>query len=117
MTMDQSVTQESDRNSSDWLGSLIRGCADLPEPVRLADFTRVDERLLDDSLFQFLCAPNASGAEDPAVQKKIQRRIKALTPYRDRTLICVSIRLPGVAYTIEVDPAGECIVHWEWHAA
>ena len=32
-------------------------------------------------------------------------------PYR---LICVFIRLPGVIYTIEIDPGTEEVIHWEW---
>ena len=97
-----------------WLRALIRDCADLPTLVREADFARVDERLFDESLLNFLCAHQSAGTSEQAANLRVQRRTTALTPYVGKKLICVSIRLPGVGYTIEVDPEKKCIVHWEW---
>lgn len=109
-------TDSSDQKAS-WLRAVIRDCTELPTLVRGAEFARVDERSFDESLLNFLCTQNAAGAADEAAQRKIQRRTKALTPYVGKTLICVSIRLPGVGYTIEVDPEYKRVVHWEWAAA
>lgn len=120
MNTNASSTGQSDHESDqqkDWLRALIENCADLPKLVREAEFARIDERMLDDSLFQFLSENRAGDARDQATSIRVQRRIQALTPYVGQSLICVSIRLPGVGYTIEVDPVDKCIVHWEWLAA
>jgi len=100
-----------------WLRAVIRDCVELPTLVREAEFARVDERCLDESLLNILCAHKTADTADEATQLKVLRRAKALKPYVGKKLICVSIRLPGVGYTIEVDPQDKRIVHWEWAAA
>ena len=65
MNTNPSPTSQSDRDSDqqkDWLRALIENCSDLPELLSEAEFSRIDERILDDSLFQFLCENRAGDA-------------------------------------------------------
>ena len=107
-------TQQRGVCNEEKLRSIIAGCADIPPQVREAPFTRVDERVIDDALLQFLTQYAMPGADDEVQAARLKRRAEALTPYLDKTLVCVLIMLPGVRYTIEVDCCEECVVHWEW---
>lgn len=97
------------------LRAIVQANGGIPPLVAAADFLRVDERVLDETLFRLLTDrhPNASiAATSPEV---IERRADALYPYLGRRLICILIALPGVRYTIEVDARDECVAHWECH--
>jgi len=96
---------------------MISDCDDIPSAVSEASFNRVDERQIDDSFLQLLTEYWAKCTSNDAMAATIKRRIDALSPYLGRTLVCVLIRLPGVSYTIEIDPTAERIVHWEWQSA
>ena len=89
--------------------AMPRSCPGVPADVGEARFARVDERRIDSSLLQFLNEKNEE--TDSAT---MQRRFEVLSTYLDKSLICVMIRLPGVCYTFEIDPAQDRIVHWEW---
>lgn len=108
----------SDKEPSwqDRLRAIIEQCADIPAQVRAANFARLDERVLDDALFRFLTEHHPAGPSDEARTAAMRRRAEDLAPYRGRKLVCVLITLPGVRYTIEVDPEEECVVHWEWQS-
>lgn len=93
---------------------IIQKCIKLPPDVATAEFTRVDERVLDQRLLSFLVSESASKSNDADWVARQQCRKEALSPYLDRVLICVFIRLPGIHYTIEIDPELERVVHWEW---
>ena len=95
---------------------IINECLDLPSDVSSAEFTRVDERLLDQRLLSILASESAEESDDADPTVRHQCREQALSPYLDKFLICVFIRLPGVHYTIEIDPELERVVHWEWQA-
>lgn len=100
----------------DRVRAIIQNCADIPQLVREAQLARVDERIIDDSLFRFLTERSITVTDDEVQMVKRQRRTKALSPYLGRSLVCVLITLPGVRYTIEVDTAEERVVYWEWQA-
>ena len=100
--------------SEDRLRSIITDCADIPEQVREARFTRIDERGIDESLLGFLTQNFKSGVDDSVQAARLKRRADALSPYLGKTLACVLIMLPGVRYTIEVDCCASRVVHWEW---
>ena len=115
----QSATLSED--FSDFLASepldiraIIQGCIELPPDVATAEFTRVDERVLDRRLLSFLVSQPSPQNNDPTWIVRQQCRKEALSPYLGRELICVFIRLPGIHYTIEVDAQLERVVHWEW---
>ena len=94
--------------------AIIQGCIELPADVASAEFTCVDERIIDQRLLSFLISESASQGSDADWVVRQRRRKEALSPYLDRVLICVFILLPGIHYTIEVDPELERVVHWEW---
>jgi hypothetical protein len=93
---------------------IIRKCIELPPDVSSAEFTRVDERLLDRQLLSILGSESAAESDEANRAVRQQCRDGALSPYLDKTLICVFIRLPGIHYTIEIDAESERVVHWEW---
>jgi hypothetical protein len=93
---------------------IIRECIELPPDVSSAKFTCVDERLLDQQLLSFLASESVAESDEADRVVRQQCRNGALSPYLGRILICVFIRLPGVHYTIEIDPDSERVVHWEW---
>lgn len=107
-------TVEQGGCSEDRLRTIITACADIPAPVREARFTRIDERVIDESLLTFLTEHFTSGLDDDVQSARIRRRAEALSPYLGKTLACVLIVLPGVRYTIEVDCCAGRVVHWEW---
>lgn len=96
---------------------IIRECIELPPDVSSAEFTRVDERLLDQRLLSFLASESAAENDEADRVVRQQCRRGALSPYLGKILICVFIRLPGVHYTIEIDPESERVVHWEWQTS
>ena len=96
---------------------IIRECIELPPDVSSAEFTRVDERLLDRQLLSFLASESAAEIDEADRVVRQQCREGALSPYLGKILICVFIRLPGVHYTIEIDPESELVVHWEWQTS
>ena len=109
---------EPNKNAS-WtrhLRMLIRNCTDIPSEISEVKFARVDERKIDELLLRKLTEHCESDKSDDAAISTRKRRSEALSPYIDWTLICVSIVLPGVRYTIEIDPEDDRIVHWEWQA-
>lgn len=103
------------KSTSDLRG-VIRGFEELPEYVRYAHFTQVSERQLDFNLFNTMVSQSPNPANDRAWADRLQRRHDALLPHTGKMLTCVFIRLPGVHYTIEVDPVAREVVHWEWQA-
>ena len=111
--MSVNVTKsEQTENSTDHLRELLRKCPDIPPEISEAQFTQVIERKIDKPFLQ-LFTDNG----DDALSPTMQQRLDVLSAYLGRTLICVLIRLPGVAYTIEIDPEEDRLVHWEWHPA
>jgi hypothetical protein len=94
--------------------AIIQECRALPPAVTRAELTRVDERIIDRRLLSFLVGQSGPERHDPEWLVRQSCRKDALSPYLGRALICVFIRLPGVHYTIEVDPELQRVVHWEW---
>ncbi len=108
-------------DNSQWYASetldiraIIQECSELPPDVTRAELTRVDERIIDGRLLSFLVGQSAPEHHDPQWFVRQSCRKDALSPYLGRVLICVFIRLPGIHYTIEVDPELQRVVHWEW---
>ena len=98
------------------LRSIIQESIDLPAEALSADFSHIHERILDQKTISNLIKPSTSGTETSDWSKRCVRRKEALMPYLDQRLICVCIRLPGVVYTIEIDPSAEEVIHWEWQS-
>ncbi len=94
--------------------AIIQECVELPADVTSSELTCVVERILDQRLLSFLVSESASHGDGADWVVRRRRRKEALSPYLDHVLICVFILLPGIHYTIEVDPELERVVHWEW---
>ena len=88
----------------------------LPEIVRGAQFSRIDRRVLDHGLFTQLITQTPPPSSEVGWSSRILRREESLFPYLGKVLVCVLIRLPGVEYTVEIDPETKAIVYWEWQA-
>lgn len=93
---------------------ILELCPELPAPVKNANPSLIEERLIDESLLSQLT--NSSSLEKISDESLIRfrKRQKALSPYLDSILICVFIRVPGGHYTIEINPVDKSVVHWEW---
>ena len=120
MLKEQHSATRADDNS-EWqlseildLRTIIQDCPGLPDDVTSAKFTSVNHRILDQSLLSFLIKQSVPRGNDQEWSDRRQDRQEALSPYLGRVLIGVFIRLPGIHYTIEVDPELERVVHWEW---
>ncbi len=96
------------------LRALMRKCPEIPEAVTQARIAFVDERLVDESLLCGITQHIGPGAPDEAQAARLERRRAAISPFVGRHLVCVLITLPGVRYTIEIDPSDERVVHWEY---
>ena len=105
-----------DENRTFDLRSIVEKSIDLPAAVLSGDFSHIHDRILDQKIISGLMNPTTSESETGDWSKRCHRRKKALTPYLDKRLICVCVRLPGVLYTIEIDPEGEEVIHWEWQS-
>lgn len=114
MTKTASSNGHSDAYELLRLHTLIENCPDIPKQAREAGVTHVEDRLLDDSLFRKITENPGKGKTDESQVDSVRRRIESLTPFIGRRLVCMVIRLPGVRYTIEIDPVDERIIHWEW---
>ena len=96
------------------LRSILAGSRKLPPAVVESRFARICDRVLDEKITAALTDPDQCPQED--ANKRCERRKKALTPYLGKRLVCVLINLPGVMYTIEIEPTSERVIHWEWVA-
>ncbi len=94
--------------------AIVTAFEELPEEVRGARIARVEGRLLDRTLFAQLISQPAPRSEEVGWSSRILRREESLLPHVGKVLFCVLIRLPGVQYTVEVDPMAKTVVHWEW---
>ena len=90
--------------------------SDLPEKVRDAKVHYQTERLMDADLLEFLAFENQDQSSDDERSPRLLKRCAALSKHLDAYLVCLTIRLPGVLYTIEIDPDAQTIAHWEWQA-
>ena len=106
----------SDENRTLDLRTIIEKSIALPAEVLRADFSHIHDRILDQTVYSSLTTPSSSETETLEWSDRCHRRRGALTPYLDKRLICVCIRLPGVVYTIEIDPGAEEVIHWEWQS-
>lgn len=91
--------------------------SNLPKDVKTALDFQVFERLMDAEEIARLTDPSRFQQDGSEYVERLQVRRKVLGVYLESTLLCVLIRLPGVTYTIEIDPVAQQIVHWEWQRA
>ena len=94
---------------------IVQRFGELPNAVRTAQFSRIDRRIIDHALFTQLITQAPPPNSEVGWSSRILKREESLLPYIGRVLVCVLIRLPGVEYTVELDPVSRIVVHWEWH--
>lgn len=94
--------------------AILEACETLPAAVAGAEVSSVIERVVDRTLLDTLTGESANSNDSPDWPDRKKRRDKVLTRYLGRILVCVFIRLPGIHYTIEIDPELERVVHCEW---
>lgn len=111
----QGSPRESRESRDDRLREIILTTSKIPEAVAISEFTRVDERTFDEALFRILTDRHPGASISATSPRIVERRADALYPYIGRTLTCILISLPGVRYTVEIDPLEKRVVHWEWH--
>ena len=99
------------------LPNIINQVSELPIAVTQAPFAYVDRRVLSTSLLESLMSQHKTQGSDADWAQTLQRRSTNLTPFIGQYLICVLIRLPGVHYTIEVEPCESRVAHWEWQGS
>ena len=96
--------------------NVIREFDQLPECVRKAEISRIDGRPLNRRLFTQLISQSPPPNSEAGWSSRILKREESLFPYLGKILFCALIRLPGVQYTVEVDPVARAVVHWEWQS-
>lgn len=96
---------------------VIRAFGELPDDVRNAPVARIDGRLLDRRLLAQLISQPPPPDSEVGWSDRILRREESLVPHLGKVLFCALIRLPGVQYTVEIDPLSRAVVHWEWQSA
>ena len=96
--------------------AVIQQFAQLPESVRRAQISRIERRQIDRGLFTQLITQSPPPDSEVGWSSRILKREESLLPYLGKELVCVLIRLPGIDYTVEIDPVANTVVHWEWQA-
>lgn len=111
---DASPDESYIETDAEYLRSIMATSSKLPAMVISADFSTIYDRVLDDRTIATL-TDSASSSLGVTVEQ-CRLRVKALSPYSGKRLICVLIHLPGVFYTVEIDPSVSEVIHWEYHA-
>ena len=93
---------------------VIRTVRELPVGVAGAPFSLVIDRELSEDLYAGLVNQACTTSDLQGWKARLARRRQHLQCCIGRRLMCVFIRLPGVHYTIEIDPVSRSVVHWEW---
>lgn len=94
--------------------AILASCKVLPTVVAQARLTSVVERVVDQQLVDSLTSGSACADSTSEWHGRSKRREVALSRYLGQVLICVFIRLPGIHYTIEIDPDVGRVIHCEW---
>ena len=109
----QPSDNDTDLSTPDSLESILLSSC-LPKFVKTAPFSRAFEREMDAEEILRVTEPSQVHQSDPGYMERLRVRREALTLYSGSILTCILIRLPGVVYTIEIDPVSKSVVHWEW---
>ena len=104
----------TDALSESKIRQIIAGCREIPVGIQRAKLTCVNERVLDQTLFRSLASQSRPGSPEGDWTARLNHRKQNLHKHIGSHLTCVFIRLPGVHYTIEIDPNAASVVHWEW---
>ena len=92
--------------------SVLRN-SNLPQFIKISPISQLFEHLIDASEISRLTELGPNEKDNAERIERLRIRREALKKYQGSSLICALIRLPGVLYTIEIDPVNWSIVHWE----
>lgn len=95
------------------LSAIIRRHGEIPTAVVAAGISHRLDRMLSPALFDAITTQPKISGTDAAWAKRLHRRKARLKRFVGRRLVCAFIRVPGVHYTIEIDPDSQNVVHWE----
>ncbi len=118
MMFDDSAAHETDFEGNSDLAdnfgiqSALRN-SNLPQFVKTLPISQMFERFMDANEILRLTELGFNEKDNAECIEKLRIRREALRKHHGSTLTCVLIRLPGVLYTIEIDPVNWSIVHWE----
>ena len=87
--------------------------SNLPQFVKTSPIFQLFERLMDANEVLRLTELGLHEKDNAERIERLRIRRVALRKHQGSTLTCVLIRLPGILYTIEIDPVNWSIVHWE----
>ncbi len=87
--------------------------SNLPRFVKTLPISHTSERIMDANEILRLTELGFYEKDNAERIERLRIRREALKKHQGSTLTCVLIRLPGVLYTIEIDPVNWSIVHWE----
>ena len=96
--------------------SVLRN-SNLPQFIKISPIPQLFERLIDANEISRLTELGPNGKDNAERIERHSIRREALNKYLGSTLTCVLVRLPGVLYTIEIDPINCSISHGEWQRA
>ena len=105
------LDRRSEEVDEEYLRSIMAASVKLPPTVIAASFSKIYDRILDDQIIAAVTDPTSYAQED--ADERCRQRRKALIPYGGKRLICVTISLPGIFYTVEIDPCLRKVIHWE----
>ena len=87
--------------------------SNLPQFVKTLPISQLFERCMDANEIFRLTELGFTEKDNAERIERLRIRREALKKHLGSTLTCALIRLPGVLYTIEIDPVNWSIVHWE----
>ena len=105
------LVERSTDTNEEYLRSIMAASGTLPPTVVAAGFSKIYDRILDNQTIASLTNPSSYAQED--ADQRCRQRKKALIPYGGKRLICVVVSLPGIIYTVEIDPCLRKVIHWE----
>ena len=93
--------------------NVIRGYTKLPRLVRRTTISKYYERVIDDDELDRLTSVALVDCSKVEEVDRLMLRKRVLSSYLGRELVCAVINVPGLCYSIEVDPNASAVVHWE----
>ena len=86
----------------------------LPRQLACVSISYRITRIMTQSLLQELCASHTARMDEDHPDDRLLRRRRHLREFLGKPLLCAVIPQPGVLYTVEIDPVGGELIHWEW---
>ncbi len=92
---------------------IVAEAPDLPEIVRSVPFAHVESKNITKVILSKITTRTLCESPTRVWVNRLNRRRQALLPYIGRTLNSVLNKLPGINYTLEIDPEFDRVIRWE----